>query len=131
MKRGLQGEDNWDGDSGGENGTDSAIVFQFLFSKLFPNIPFTFHQNPMQQVLSPVYRRGTREFMVSERMCRHQRNNWAKEPQVLTHSLVYFVWHDTQVTLARLEGGIRIWAATSWPTDHTSVSKRHKEPEKY
>lgn len=62
--------------------------FQFLFSKLFPNISFTFHQNPMQQVL---YTDEEPEFMVSEHMCRHQRNNWTKEPQVLTHSLVYFV----------------------------------------
>lgn len=64
MERGLQGEDNWDGHGGGgggENGTDSAIFFQFLFSKLFPSISFKFHQNPMQRVLSSVYMRNQRD----------------------------------------------------------------------
>lgn len=50
MWREVQGDNNRDGGSGvgGENGPDSAMFFQFLLFELFPNISFTFHQNPRQ-----------------------------------------------------------------------------------
>lgn len=53
-----------------------------------------------------------------ELMLRHQRNNWAWEPH-LTHSLVPFSGHYTQVSMARCGGKMRTCAPTHGPTVHT------------
>lgn len=110
-----------------------TVFFQLLLVyKLFTNISFAFHQNPMQWVLllSPGYKWGTRDLMGNSRL--GTKGITGPESHI-SWPAAYCSFHDTRPRSHwwNVKVGLESVSPTSRTTDHTSVSKCPTEPVQY